>query len=168
MSDRLERMWAAWRGDYVRTALRELENSDDCPLCAVLEHRDGETAFQMVHLGETAAVILNAFPYTSGHVLVLPLRHEGRLTALDDRERVELYDLVHRTVGAVERAYRPHGVNVGMNLGRAAGAGIPDHLHAHVVPRWSGDTNFMTPIAGARVLPETLEETGDRLRDAWV
>jgi len=111
--------------------------------------------------------VLNAYPYTSGHLMVLPNRHVGDLEALEPGEAAELWDGVRRAVVAIKAAYRPGGINVGANLGRPAGAGIPGHLHFHALPRWDGDTNFMTTVAEVRVLPEPLDETWAKLREAW-
>jgi ATP adenylyltransferase len=117
--------------------------------------------------GETSFVVLNKFPYSSGHLLVAPLRHEGALRGLSDAETVELHRLSIDALDALDRAYGPDGYNLGWNLGRVAGAGITDHVHMHVVPRWSGDTNFMPVLADVKVLPEHLLATRDRLREAW-
>ncbi|MEI7654283.1 MAG: HIT domain-containing protein, partial [Actinomycetota bacterium] len=118
--------------------------------------------------GESCFVILNAFPYGSGHLLVLPRRHEGELSNLSESEFGELFVMIRRTAAAVERAYGADGMNIGFNLGSAAGAGIPQHLHAHVLPRWAGDTNFMSSIGETRVLPESLERTWQKIRAAWL
>ena len=112
-------------------------------------------------------MVMNAYPYTNGHVMVLPQRAAADLTDLTDGERAELWALVTDAVAAVRAAFRADGVNVGLNLGAAAGAGVPDHLHVHVLPRWGGDTNFMTAVADTRVLPESLSSSWQRLRDAW-
>ncbi len=111
--------------------------------------------------------LLNAYPYTSGHLMVLPVRHVADLEDLDDQEGREMWESLRSAVVAVKAAYGPGGINVGANLGRAAGAGIPGHLHLHVVPRWGGDTNFMTSVADARVLPEALSTSAAKLRSAW-
>ena len=116
---------------------------------------------------EFSMVTLNAYPYASGHLLVLPVRHLGGPAELTGAESSSLWATTLSAIGAVEAAYAPDGVNMGANLGRAAGAGLPGHLHVHVVPRWSGDTNFMTPVAGVRVLPEPLEVAWQKLRTAW-
>jgi len=121
----------------------------------------------IVWRGQRCFALLNLFPYTSGHVMVLPQRGVPRLDDLTSDEYHELWEGVRMAVAAVEVAYQPEGVNVGANLGRSAGAGIPDHLHVHVVPRWSGDTNFMTTVADTRVVPEALTESWRRLVDAW-
>jgi diadenosine tetraphosphate (Ap4A) HIT family hydrolase len=117
--------------------------------------------------GETVFAILNAYPYTSGHLLVMPYREVAELEQLDEGESAELWAGTRSAVAAVKAAYRPHGINVGINLGEAAGAGVPSHLHVHVMPRWSADSNFMTTVAEARVLPEPLGDTWARLRAAW-
>ena len=121
----------------------------------------------MVHRGPTCFAVLNAFPYTSGHMLVLPRRAVATLDALTTDEHLELWSTVRDAVAAIGEAYSPDGMNIGLNLGRAAGAGIDGHLHVHVLPRWSGDTNFTTTTAGTRVLPEALDETWRRLSGAW-
>ena len=113
------------------------------------------------------AAVLNAYPYTSGHVLVMPRRHVRELGDLTSEEAAGLWAAVHKGVAAVKAAYHPDGLNLGLNLGRAAGAGIPAHLHVHIVPRWLGDTNFMTATAEVRVLPEALPVSWQRLRAAW-
>ena len=121
----------------------------------------------MVWRGQLTFVVLNAYPYASGHVLVLPLRHVGSLGELTEAESAELWSATRRAVATIEAAYDPDGVNMGANLGRAAGAGLPSHVHLHVLPRWAGDTNFMTSVAETRVLPETLGLSWKRLTDAW-
>ena len=118
----------------------------------------------VVHRGADAFVILNLFPYNNGHVMVVPKRHIASLVDAAPAELAELMTLVRDAERVLTTAYAPHGINVGLNLGRAAGAGVADHLHVHLVPRWNGDTNFMTVVADARVLPETLDQTAARLR----
>jgi ATP adenylyltransferase len=117
--------------------------------------------------GRRAAAVLNAYPYTSGHLMVLPTRHVGDLEDLEPDEAAELWDGLRQAVVALKAAYRPGGINLGANLGRAAGAGIPGHLHFHALPRWDGDTNFMTAVADVRVLPEALDDTWAKMRAAW-
>ena len=112
-------------------------------------------------------VIMNAYPYASGHVLVMPIRHVSELSELEPSESAELWSVTRDAVTAIEAAYLPDGMNIGANLGRAAGAGIPRHLHLHVVPRWIGDTNFMTTIASVRVMPEALSDSWQKIRAAW-
>ncbi len=121
----------------------------------------------VVHRGRSCSVILNAYPYTNGHVMVLPDRAVAELGDLEESERAELWCLVEDAVAALRRAFGCEGVNVGMNLGSAAGAGVPEHLHVHVLPRWVGDTNFMTSVAETRVLPEPLGSSWEKLRASW-
>lgn len=159
----MQHLWAGWRGEYVGG-----EQPAGCVFCGILASgRPDEETF-VVWRGDGVAVLLNAFPYTSGHVLVLPERHEAELEDLSAEESAALWRTGVATVAAVKRAYSPGGVNLGANLGPAAGAGIPGHLHLHVLPRWAGDTNFMTSVADVRVLPEALSTTWRKLREAWV
>ncbi len=133
---------------------------EGCVFCRAAADEDG----LVVHRGRGAFVILNLFPYNNGHLMVVPCRHIASLTQATPEELGELMTLTRDAERVLVAAYGPHGLNVGLNLGRAAGAGVADHLHIHVVPRWTGDTNFMTVVADSRVLPETLEQTAARLR----
>lgn len=128
------------------------------------EHDDRKNL--ILHRGQTAFIILNAFPYTNGHLLVAPFRQVSDVVELTDEETLEIGQLVAKGVAWVRKAYRPDGFNLGVNMGRAAGAGIPQHLHWHVVPRWNGDTNFMTSVGDVRVMPQSLHESYDRLVEA--
>jgi ATP adenylyltransferase len=163
----LERLWAGWRGEYVATADDASQDGDECVFCRILESGlpDGDTF--VLWRGEKVFAILNAFPYTSGHLMVMPYRHVGELDQLEDDEADELFAAARKAVVAVKRAYDPGGFNLGANLGRAGGAGIPQHLHLHVLPRWNGDTNFMTAVAETRVLPESLPVTWQKLSEGW-
>ena len=167
--DGLDRIWASWRQDYVTGETGEISRAarGKCVLCSVLDLRATQPE-QLVHAGETGAVILNAYPYNTGHVMVLPYDHVATFDDLTETARLEMFDLVVRAIAAIESSYTPDGVNMGANLGRGAGAGIPDHLHVHVLPRWDGDTNFMTTVGGVRVLPESLDSTLERLRAGFV
>ena len=160
----LERLWAGWRAAYIGSAGAETP-ADECLFCG-LAAADGDEA-QVIARGERAFAVLNAYPYTSGHLMVVPLLHGENLETLPLEDAQALMAMIQDGVTALKAAYKPDGVNVGMNLGRAAGAGMPQHLHVHVVPRWVGDTNFMTSIAEARILPESLSTTLERLRAAW-
>ena len=166
----LDHLWAGWRHSYI-TAVSEPGNTSLDPdesgslFERILALSDDEG--MIVFRGATCAVLLNAFPYTSGHMLVLPNRAVAELEDLSDDELVEMSKLARDGVVALKAAYRCDGVNVGINLGRAAGAGVPTHLHTHVLPRWDADSNFMTAVAQARVLPEPLDETLRKLRAAW-
>lgn len=157
----LERLWAGWRGEYI-TSAQDLEG---CVLCRVLEAPDDEA--YVVWRGKFSAAVLNAYPYTSGHVMVLPTRHTGEPEGLAVEESAELWQGLTRAIRAVKAAYDPEGLNLGANIGESAGAGVPGHFHLHVLPRWEGDTNFMTTIAETRVLPEALGVTYDRIKAAW-
>jgi ATP adenylyltransferase len=128
---------------------------------------DRETHIVWRHPDGLAFAILNAYPYTSGHLMVMPIRHVGDLEGLTAAESAAVWDGLSMAVRAIKSAYRPDGLNVGANLGRSAGAGIPDHFHLHALPRWNGDTNFMTAVADTRVLPEALSDSADKLRAAW-
>ena len=157
----MDRLWSPWRLQYV-TSTGEARGCVFCEASAA-----GGEASLVVHRGRTCFVILNLFPYNSGHLMVVPNRHIATLSAATPEERCEMMDLTQLAEQALTDAYRPQGLNVGMNLGRSAGAGIVDHIHVHVVPRWSGDTNFMTVVGEVRVLPEDIGETAARLRTAF-
>ena len=157
----MEILRAPWRNQYVTSAAQ----AQGCVMCRALA-RESEPDL-VVHESPSCFAMTNLFPYSSGHVMVAPLRHEGELEALTPEEATALMHLTQRATATVKRAYAPEGLNVGVNLGAAAGAGVPGHLHVHVVPRWNADTNFMTAIAETRVLPESLSVTLERLRDAW-
>ncbi len=163
----LDRLWAGWRTAYVSSSGQEGPDDGGCVFCRILASGEPDEMTKVVWRGESVVAILNAYPYTSGHLMVLPLRHVGEIEELDATETAELWPAVTDGVRALKAAYQPGGVNVGANLGRAAGAGVPGHCHIHAVPRWNGDTNFMTSIAEARVLPESLDATWTKLRDAW-
>ena len=165
----LERLWASWRHQYVSqaTEAERLGGDGGCVFCALAESGPPSAENGIVWRGELAFAVLNAYPYGSGHLLVLPLRHVAALGDLDPAESVALWEATRTAVDALDSAYQPDGANLGANLGRAAGAGIPGHLHLHVLPRWSGDTNFMTSVAGVRVLPEALSESWAKIRKAW-
>jgi ATP adenylyltransferase len=154
----LERLWTPWRLAYVTGEAK----SADCVFCTAL--RGGDADPLIVFRGPTCFVILNLFPYNNGHLMVVPNRHVASLADATIEELGELMELARRTEVALREAYEPHGMNFGINLGKAAGAGILDHLHLHVVPRWNGDTNFMTVVGTTRVLPEELPDAADRLR----
>ena len=146
-----------------------LENEahpDQCPFCLALDEKYQAEA-HLIYRGNSSFVILNRYPYTTGHLLVLPIEHQEQLSALGPDTRAELMELINHAMDVLREVYQPEGFNVGLNMGSAAGAGIPKHLHWHVVPRWSGDTNYMTVAGGVRVLPELLEDTLHKVRTAW-
>jgi ATP adenylyltransferase len=154
------RLWAPWRSSYIKGS-----KSDECIFCTKPALPDEEGL--VVRRGERCFVMLNAFPYTSGHVMIAPYAHTAALQDLDEPTSVELISLAKQSLRAIGEAYRPEGYNVGANLGSVAGAGIADHFHMHVVPRWEGDTNFMPVVGDTRVLPEGLDETFRSLKAAF-
>ena len=160
----LERFAAAWRESYVSSpeAASHSRDEGECVFCTLAPLDPSEDSGVVWH-DEFSFVTLNAFPYGSGHLLVLPRRHVGTLGDLSDEEYVSFFWAIRRTVRALDAAYASDGMNVGMNLGQAAGAGIPGHLHSHALPRWNGDTNFMSTIADTRVLPESLASTWQKV-----
>jgi ATP adenylyltransferase len=155
-------LWAPWRLEYVGSA----DEQDGCLFCRAAESDDDESAL-VVHRGRNALVLVNKYPYASGHFMVAPVRHVGDFAELTDEEALELHRLAGQGMGALAQIYEPQGFNVGWNLGRIAGAGVVDHVHVHVVPRWAGDTNFMPVLADVKVIPEHLAETRRRLSEAW-
>lgn len=166
----MERLWAGWRLPYIEADddARSRGLPDGLTLFEGIERAELDDSISYVlWRGHSCFALLNAYPYTSGHLMVLPMNAVENLEDLDDETYDELFRGVRLAVRAVKTGYAPDGVNVGLNLGRASGAGVPDHLHVHVLPRWSGDTNFMTSIAETRVLPESLDDSWRRLRDAW-
>jgi ATP adenylyltransferase len=155
-----KQLWAPWRLEYIQAA----DDAEGCPLCIAAESDpDG----LVVHRGERALVVMNKFPYSSGHVMVAPIRHVGDFAGLDRDEALEVHELAGKAIAALRAVYAPEGFNLGWNMGRVAGAGIVDHVHQHVVPRWGGDTNFMPVLADVKVLPEHLLESRRRLAEAW-
>jgi ATP adenylyltransferase len=154
----VERLWSPWRLAYVT-------GTSDAQGCVFCEALASESAAPLVVFrGDTCYVILNLYPYNNGHLMVVPNRHVASLAECSVTELGEMMELTRRAEIALAEAYRPQGLNVGINLGRSAGAGVVDHVHIHAVPRWTGDTNFMSVIGQVRVLPEELEETARRLR----
>jgi diadenosine tetraphosphate (Ap4A) HIT family hydrolase len=175
-----EQLWAGWRSEYINqvapaapashaSQAGAAEARPDCVFDAILSSGlpDRESHVLWRHADGLVVALLNAYPYTTGHLMVMPTRHVADLEALTPEESGALWAGVSAAVRAVKAAYSPDGLNMGANLGAAAGAGVPGHFHVHVLPRWRGDTNFMTSLAGVRVLPESLDVTDDRLRAAW-
>ncbi|NND74439.1 MAG: HIT domain-containing protein [Ilumatobacter sp.] len=167
----VERIWSGWRAAYVGDAADRRRDEADGATGSVFTEvlasglPDEETF--IVHRGDHVFAILNIYPYTSGHLLVVPYREVADLADLTDAETAEFWATVTHAIDVVRRAYIPDGLNVGMNIGRAAGGSITSHLHMHVVPRWTGDSNFVTAIANAQTLPEPLAASAARLRSVW-
>lgn len=156
-----DRLWAPWRLEYIE---RETTGKpgNGCIFVDLPQASDDRKNL-ILYRGQTAFVMLNAFPYTNGHLMVAPYRHTADMNELEDDELLEINQLVAKSLAWIRATYHPDGFNIGVNLGSAAGAGIPDHIHWHIVPRWGGDTNFMTTVGEVRVLPQSLEESYDRL-----
>jgi ATP adenylyltransferase len=157
----VERLWAPWRLEYIETA----DEQPGCLFCRAQDLDDAEGL--VVHRGQAAFVLLNKYPYAGGHLMVAPYRHCGDLTELDDGEVLEVHRLVATAIGVLSEVMSPQGFNLGWNLGRIAGAGVVDHVHEHVVPRWAGDTNFMPVLADVKVMPQALAATRAKLADSW-
>ena len=154
----MDRIWAPWRMAYIE----ESEKPFGCIFCEFPKQQD-DVGLHILYRGERAFVILNAYPYTNGHLMVAPYRHGADMDALEPEELLEMMRLTRRCVNALKEAFSPEGFNIGMNVGRVAGAGIADHLHMHIVPRWNGDTNFMAVCGDVRVVPQHLSVTYERL-----
>jgi ATP adenylyltransferase len=154
----MDYLWSPWRMEYLQ------DNKTESEGCVFCEIRDGAEDERVLARSDLGFVVLNKYPYNPGHLMIVPSRHLGELGDLLAEEHLDLQELLARSQRALQSAADPHGFNIGMNLGRVAGAGIPDHLHWHLIPRWSGDTNFMPAIGQTRVLPELLAETYARLK----
>ena len=156
-----DRIWAPWRLEYIKG-----EKTNECIFCSKPEDGDDRGAL-VVHRGERCFVMLNAFPYTSGHVMVAPYAHGARLDELEPETAAEMMALAQRSIRVLDATYGPEGYNVGANLGAVAGAGVEDHVHLHVVPRWKGDTNFMPVLGDVHVLPQSLEESWETIHSGF-
>ncbi len=157
----MRQLWAPWRLEYIQAA----DDLDGCIFCAAAGEAEVEAL--VVYRGEHAFVLLNRYPYASGHLMVAPFRHEAEFGALSAEEALEVHRLASLALGVLAETMRPQGFNLGWNLGRIAGAGVVDHVHLHVVPRWAGDTNFMPVLADVKVIPEALAETRRKVVAAW-
>ena len=155
-------LWAPWRSGFVLA-----EKEEGCPLCTAFEAEEDTVENLIVHRGETCFVILNKFPYNSGHAMVCPNRHVAALEELEVDECHELMHLVKKTVTVIRKTINPHSFNLGMNLGEGSGAGIPEHLHMHIVPRWNGDTSFMMVLGQTKVVSVPLEPVFERIREGF-
>ena len=158
----MKHIWSPWRMKYIE----KNEKEEGCVFCNAQAKEDGP-ANLIVFRGQRAFVILNLFPYTSGHVMVIPFEHVSTFEELPSATRAEMMELTSLSMSVLRKVYTPQGFNMGANIGESAGAGVPGHVHIHVVPRWSGDTNFMSTLGETRVLPESIEETYKRVRDGF-
>jgi ATP adenylyltransferase len=159
----MKHIWSPWRMKYIE----KTEKEEGCVFCNALAKNDSD-ANLIAFRGQRAFVILNLYPYTSGHLMVIPFEHVATLEELDPAIRAEMMELTSLSMSVLRKAYKPQGFNMGANIGEAAGAGVPGHVHIHVVPRWGGDTNFMSTLGETRVLPESIEETYKRVREGFL
>jgi len=158
----MNHLWSPWRMEYIENSSKE----DGCVFCNAQSMTDGAENL-IAHRGERAYVILNRYPYTSGHLMVIPFEHVPNLEELDSATRAEMMELTSRCTTVLKIIYKPQGFNIGVNIGEAAGAGVKKHVHIHIVPRWKGDTNFMSTLGETRVLPEALEDTYRRVKNEF-
>jgi ATP adenylyltransferase len=158
----MERLWAPWRMEYITE-----EPRPGCLFCRVIEHPDDKDAALVIWRPRGAVVILNKFPYNPGHAMVAPVAHVGALEDLNDAQTTDLMRALKRTITVLKTQLKPEGFNIGANMGRVAGAGMPDHVHLHVVPRWNGDTNFMPVLAEVKVVNEHVLQTAAKLSEAF-
>lgn len=158
----MNHIWSPWRMEYIENNTKE----DGCIFCNAQEKEDSAENL-IVFRGERSYVILNRFPYTSGHLMIVPFEHQPTLEELDAQTRAEMMELTSRSMTVLRNVYNPQAFNMGANIGEAAGAGVREHVHIHVVPRWYGDANFMSTLGETRVLPETLEDTYERVRKGF-
>ena len=158
----MNHLWSPWRMEYI-----ESSKETECIFCTAQSKQDSAENL-IAFRGERAYVILNRYPYTSGHLMVVPFAHQAHLEDLDPLTRAEMMELATRCVVVLRKIYHPEAFNIGANIGESAGAGVKSHVHIHIVPRWGGDTNFMTVVADTRVLPEALERTYERVRNRFL
>ena len=158
----MERLWSPWRAKYIASGVDS--QSEECILCGIASDPEHDESNFVLHRARHNFIVLNLYPYITGHLMIVPYLHTSDLDAAPKEITDELMDLTKRSQTALREVYSPAGFNLGMNLGAAAGAGIADHMHIHLLPRWSGDTNFMTTVGETRVLPEDLETTYSKLR----
>lgn len=164
----LDRIWNGWRADYVVHGQGAQKKAEKSVFTQILNSGMSDEQCYIVHRGEKVFALMNAFPYTSGHLLVVPYREVAELEDLTHDETSELWATVTTGVKVLKAVYKPEAMNVGINLGAAAGGSIAQHLHVHIVGRWGGDTNFMVATANTKILPEALDVSADRIRKAWI
>lgn len=155
----MKTLWAPWRMEYILSDTKD----EECIFCPG-EKRDNDDERLILHIGTHSLVIMNKYPYINGHLLVAPVRHVSSLDALSSDETLDLLNMVKKTISILKKAIKPEGFNVGLNLGRVAGAGVEEHMHFHIVPRWNGDTNYMTVFAEVRVIPQHIIDTHKLLK----
>jgi ATP adenylyltransferase len=165
LAEGIGRLWAGWRAEFVELAAEG--EQEGCVFCRIFTSGQPDAETYIVKRTELAVAILNLYPYTSGHLLVMPVRHVAELEDVKGDEAMAVWSMLADAVRALKAAYQPDGINVGANIGRSAGAGVPGHFHLHALPRWNGDTNFLTAVAETRVLPESLPRTYEKLTANW-
>jgi ATP adenylyltransferase len=164
----MERLWSPWRSQYIGTFKDSEEKSgEECFFCDAIALNEVSLNTLITYIGSHSFVIMNKYPYNNGHLLISPIRHTGDITSLNSDELSEIMLLQVAAVKVLEEIFKPHGFNIGANLGRAAGAGVPGHLHYHVIPRWNGDTNFMPIIAETKILSQSLEDSFQLIADGF-
>ena len=160
----MDHLWTPWRMTYLQS---NAPKPDGCLFCNAAANPDSDSSTYVVHRGRHTFIILNLYPYNNGHLMIVPFAHAGSIENLPPEALAEIMNLSQKSLAVLRQAYNPHGFNIGINIGAAAGAGLPGHVHLHIVPRWSGDNNFMTTLANTRVIPETIDQTYERLRSLW-
>ncbi|MCU0453422.1 MAG: HIT domain-containing protein [Bacteroidetes bacterium] len=161
----MERLFSPWRSQYIASFKREQKHGDECLFCAVEASRK-DARNLVIHRGKTCLIMMNLYPYNSGHIMVVPYRHTAEISDLSPKENAEVMALLARMTRAMTKVMNPHGFNLGANLGRPAGAGLDQHIHFHLVPRWNGDTNFMPTLADTKLISEDIDRTYAKLRKA--
>ena len=161
----MQRLWSPWRSKYIASGVDS--QAEGCVFCSIAASPDQDASNFVLHRGQHAFVLLNLYPYITGHLMVVPYQHTSEFDSVPKEITDEMMDLAKRSQTALRAVYSPSGFNMGMNLGSAAGAGIADHIHIHLLPRWSGDTNFMTTVGESRVIPEALEVTYQKLKEKF-
>ena len=161
----MQRLWSPWRSKYIASGVDS--QAESCVLCRIAGNPDEDESNYVLHRGQHAFVLLNLYPYITGHLMIVPYQHTSEFDSVEKEITDEMMDLAKRSQTALREVYSPSGFNMGMNLGSAAGAGIADHIHIHLLPRWTGDTNFMTTVGESRVIPEALAVTYQRLKEKF-
>ena len=161
----MEILWNPWRYEYIKQFTVKKEQ-EECLFCRLQKQDDNEAL--IIYRGKHSFIVLNAYPYNSGHLMIAPYRHVPDITELNSEELFEMGEITKKSIRVLRYAFMPDGFNIGANIGRAAGAGVPGHFHIHIVPRWIGDTNFMAIIAGVKTIPVALRETYELIKKAWI
>ncbi len=163
----METLWSPWRSQYIKGFKEEGCNNPDCFLCTAVNSVDRDKELLVVVRMEYSFVIMNRYPYNSGHIMIVPNRHIGEFEELNPEEMTEIMTTVQQAIGILKKIYKPQGFNIGVNIGRVAGAGVPGHVHFHVVPRWTGDTNFMSVLGEINVVSEAVSDARDVLAEEF-